>query len=456
LGGLTCDATEQSSEIARVSKPPSHNQVDLMKRSVGLLVLSTVTLLCVVHREVVGQAQWTLDTVVATGTNSSGIALTPDGSKLIVTNNTNPGIVRVVSTADYAITSIDISSIENYPNAVAVTPDGSTALVATLHNIVSIELSSNSVKTHFAAPCAGTTLYGVAITPNGQSAVFPDLSSGCTQQGVRIINPANPSGSTFYQINTSGQLYGIAITPDSAFAVVTTFTSDGPKKVNLSTGSAQNITGFTESYGVASLHHSNEALVQGDSLKRVSLASNAATTFLSDIYSTALQGIAITADDRYAFVVGSFEKVVVDLASNTVIETFSAGGTAVTALADGSRFFVTDSYNGTTRVYKKSNATGVSDSREAGQVPSEVTLFQNYPNPFNPTTTIRYGLPHRAHVLLTVYNALGQRVAALVNDDIEAGYHEVRFHAPGLASSVYYYRIQAGTFTETRRLVLLR
>jgi hypothetical protein len=169
-----------------------------------------------------------------------------------------------------------------------------------------------------------------------------------------------------------------------------------------------------------------------------------------------LQGIAITADDRYAFVVGSFEKVVVDLASNTVIETFSAGGTAVTALADGSRFFVTDSYNGTTRVYKKSNATGVSDSREAGQVPSEVTLFQNYPNPFNPTTSIRYGLPHRAHVLLTVYNALGQRVAALVNDDIEAGYHEVRFHAPGLASSVYYYRIQAGTFTETRRLVLLR
>jgi hypothetical protein len=169
----------------------------------------------------------------------------------------------------------------------------------------------------------------------------------------RAFRTVNPSGSTFYQVNTSGQLYGIAITPDSAFDVVTTFTSDGPQKANLSSGSVQNITSFTGSHGVASLHHSNDALVQGDSLKRVSLASKAATTFVSEIYSTALQGIAITADDRYAFVEGSFQEVVGDLTSNTVIETFSAEGTSVTTLAGGSRFFVTDSYNGTTRVYKK-------------------------------------------------------------------------------------------------------
>ncbi len=83
-------------------------------------------------------------------------------------------------------------------------------------------------------------------------------------------------------------------------------------------------------------------------------------------------------------------------------------------------------------------------------------LFQNYPNPFNPTTTIRYGLPHRSHVLLTVYNTLGEEVAELVNGDIEAGYHEVQFDASHLASSVYFYRIQAEGFIQTKSLLLLK
>ena len=83
-------------------------------------------------------------------------------------------------------------------------------------------------------------------------------------------------------------------------------------------------------------------------------------------------------------------------------------------------------------------------------------LLQNYPNPFNPTTTIRYSLPIRAHVLLTVYNALGQKVAELVNGDIDAGYHEVQFDGSNHASGVYFYRLQAGSYVETKRLLLMR
>ncbi len=427
-----------------------------MKTSVGTIVLSTLALLCLVDTGAPAQEQWALDTVIATGANSSGIALTPDGSKFVVTNNTTPGMVRVVSTSTYAISDIDISSIEDYPNSVTITPDGSTALVATTHNIALINLSTNSIKTHFAAPCVGTTLYGIAVTPDGQNALFPDLSSGCTQQGLRTMSAISPSGSTFNQVNTSGQLYGIAISPDSASAVVTTFTSDFPKKINLSTAGVQNITGFSGSYGVATFHHSNEALIEGDSLKRVSLTSNTATQFISDIYSTALQGIAITADDKYAFVVGSFEKIVVDLASNTVIQTFTAGGTGVATMADGSRFFVTDSYNGTTRVYKKVSSTGIGGSQAAGEIPSAFTLLQSFPNPFNPTTTIRYGLPHRTQVTMTVYNTLGEVVATLVNGEQEAGYHEIRFDARDLSSGVYFYRIVAGEFTQTKQLLLVR
>ena len=88
--------------------------------------------------------------------------------------------------------------------------------------------------------------------------------------------------------------------------------------------------------------------------------------------------------------------------------------------------------------------------------PTVFALEQNYPNPFNPSTTIRYALPRRAHVMLTLYNTLGQQVSTLVNESQEAGYHDVRFSADGLASGVYFYRLRAGECVTTRRLVILR
>ncbi len=89
-------------------------------------------------------------------------------------------------------------------------------------------------------------------------------------------------------------------------------------------------------------------------------------------------------------------------------------------------------------------------------VPESIILWQNYPNPFNPTTTIRYALPHRSHVTLTVFNTLGQKVVELVNGDVDAGTSEVRFDGSRLASGVYFYHLQTGTFVKSRTLLIVK
>jgi len=89
-------------------------------------------------------------------------------------------------------------------------------------------------------------------------------------------------------------------------------------------------------------------------------------------------------------------------------------------------------------------------------IPLRFAMDQNFPNPFNPSTTIRFSLPHHSHVIITVTNLLGQRVTELANGDIDAGYHEIQFNATNLASGVYFYHLQAGSFVETKRLIVLR
>ena len=89
-------------------------------------------------------------------------------------------------------------------------------------------------------------------------------------------------------------------------------------------------------------------------------------------------------------------------------------------------------------------------------LPKQFELKQNYPNPFNPTTTIRYGLPEKANVQLTVYNILGQKVESLVSGSQKAGWHQVRFDAHQLASGLYIYRLVAGDHVMVRKLMLVK
>jgi hypothetical protein len=88
--------------------------------------------------------------------------------------------------------------------------------------------------------------------------------------------------------------------------------------------------------------------------------------------------------------------------------------------------------------------------------PQTYALSQNYPNPFNPSTKIDFTIPASSQVELKVFNVLGQEVASLVNGTLTAGSHTVTFDASRLASGVYLYKISAGSFVSTRKMVLLK
>ncbi len=88
--------------------------------------------------------------------------------------------------------------------------------------------------------------------------------------------------------------------------------------------------------------------------------------------------------------------------------------------------------------------------------PTDYALQQNYPNPFNPVTTITYSLPIKSQVELVIYNALGETVTQIVNEEKEAGRYKVKFSATTLPSGIYFYRIQAGSFVETKKMILMK
>ena len=101
--------------------------------------------------------------------------------------------------------------------------------------------------------------------------------------------------------------------------------------------------------------------------------------------------------------------------------------------------------------------TGIEDNNDDDLfIPKEFMLSQNYPNPFNATTTISFAIEYPQLVTLKIYNLLGREVQTLINEQRQAGMHTVRFDASRLSSGIYFYRLQAGEYSESKRMVLLK
>ena len=105
--------------------------------------------------------------------------------------------------------------------------------------------------------------------------------------------------------------------------------------------------------------------------------------------------------------------------------------------------------------YENLLIVGIDDNNPLG-VPFQFQLYNNYPNPFNPTTKIKYQLPELSFVTLKVYDVLGNEVAILVSEEKPIGTYELIWHSENLPSGIYFYRLQAGSFVETKKMVLLK
>jgi hypothetical protein len=98
--------------------------------------------------------------------------------------------------------------------------------------------------------------------------------------------------------------------------------------------------------------------------------------------------------------------------------------------------------------------TGIGDP--AAGLPQAFALEQNFPNPFNPSATIQYDLPKEALVTITVYNTLGQLMTTLVHEKKQAGHYQVQWNVSNAPSGIYFYRLQAGKYVETKKAILLK
>ncbi|MCK9280523.1 MAG: T9SS type A sorting domain-containing protein [Melioribacteraceae bacterium] len=107
-------------------------------------------------------------------------------------------------------------------------------------------------------------------------------------------------------------------------------------------------------------------------------------------------------------------------------------------------------------IIRTDNAGGITEVNYENPITYEYTLKQNYPNPFNPTTEIMFTLPRSGHVSLKVYDLLGREVVTLVNKELSGGSHKIIFDASNLSSGIYFYRLQNGNYSQTKKMILVK
>ncbi len=211
------------------------------------------------------------------------------------------------------------------------------------------------------------------------------------------------------------------------------------------------VTGFPaayqplRTYSITVKHNGGNKIVNFNATTRVGSSATVAGTFAGGANSTLYTG----ADGGVYASPHSIDSAVFQwtapAAGTATVNFYLAGYQGTTSSANGQSSKVTLTATESTTGVQSSNAS-----------PADFSLFQNYPNPFNPMTTIRFEIPQASVVRLSVLNLIGQEVSLVINEMKEAGSYQIQFDGNSIASGVYFYRLQAGSFSDTKRFVLLR
>jgi len=285
-----------------------------------------------------------------------------------------------------------------------------------------------------------TTVYSLAILPNG--AGDTNLFAG-TWNGVYL---STNNGTSWNAINSGltnwTRIYALAILPN------------GKGDTNLFAGTVHGVW-----------QHPFSKFIPTISLDQYSLGLdlpagilNQTKTVTLKITSSSLTPLII--DSVYTmtkwFAVVSVHDTVTEVDTVSLLISFTPNTARDTTYLDTLCIVSNSIYSLTKVPLRGSLSSPTSVSQNSSDIPKNYGISQNYPNPFNPTTVINYQLPISSFVTLKVYDILGKEVATLISARKNAGYYNTTFNGAHLPTGVYFYRLHAGSYTQTKKIVLLK
>jgi hypothetical protein len=302
-------------------------------------------------------------------------------------------------------------------------------------------------------PPAGTgTNYWIQLTTNGgtnwNSITCPGVTGAASAQNSIVVIDA-----LFYGFGLNAGTSRVRYTSDGGSAWVTqstvitgafmsgfAFSTDKQRGIAISSASLPNIakttnanTWTTQNLGTGFSGYGTVKWIEGTNVIYISAATATGGSHFKRSTDGGLTWTAMTTSPSAAYAISHMEFY---KASNGTIYGFAAAG-------DGSILKLVDNIL----------TGGVNNN---GNVPTEYKLEQNYPNPFNPTTTINYSIPKGSEVKIVVYDMLGHEINTIVNEFKTTGNYSVVFDASNLASGIYYYKISAGDFKDTKKMILVK
>jgi photosystem II stability/assembly factor-like uncharacterized protein len=271
-------------------------------------------------------------------------------------------------------------------------------------------------------------------------------------------------------INVNGYLFGIYFTDDNTGYVV----GDGGDIFKTTNGGSSwdllNSTTTIDLYGISFANSNTGFAVGGNDtspseniILKTMDAGNTWSQVIFDTYSDSLLWSVRFINSSTGYITGDGSNIA--KTTNGGINWYNQTCPVPGQVIRNSFFINNDTgyicaYNGTIGSIILKTTDGGEEvtavNQNVNEVPREYTLLQNYPNPFNPNTVIKYTLPKKTHVKLSVFDVLGEEVAVLANEVKQAGRYEEKFDASRFASGTYFYKLTAGDFTQTKKMMLVK